>query len=854
MALDVTKAENGRIHGTLNAPLALGDQSPLLTAVADLVPGSMSRLEVELTPWKPAGFGDLPTELAFLGRVDVPISLTAVAMLDPGSRLAHADVEVRLGQGQLKIGRGDFPLSSGTIAIEGTADKIVITRGHLDLGVGLGEMPESIDFTGTVVDESERLTASLTAGFNRINIADLPRLWPIGIGGDARPWVIEHVTGGIATGGTATFVIESDEALHDVALTKATAELDASNAAFTWIDNVPPVEQADVHLHLLDPDTLDVLVTNGRQRISNRGADLLIQEGRLHIIGLSFRDQIAEIQTQIEGPVTSTLALLREPRLHLLSAHPIGVRIDGGEASAKLDIQLPLETKLRIDDVRIHANAHLTQAHVSNVAGGHELSDGTFDLIVDKDGLVLNGHASLANIPATFDGTMDFGTGGPDQIIQKMSVIGEPTATQLEAAGLQVRGVLSGPIPLTVVMIERRNGDGSVSIAGDLTNSLLEISPLAWKKPSGAIATATATLLMSHDRPTKVDRIAVRGDDLLLSGSANFTDGQIQSAQFDTIRVGRSRARGTVRIDANNKIYVILQGSVLDLSAKLIEKSTDAERSDTVPVTSPVWILDARFDRATLANGESATDVLAKAVGAGATIGSLDAIGSILDGGDFAVKIAPSGGKRRLSVDAKDAGRFLRGMDAIRAMQSGHLVINAVFGDPLGFHPLAGTALIDNVVVRNSPVLGKLLQAITLYGLVDVLRGPGITFSHIVVPFHYDGSDLYLKDARAENPSLGLTANGQIGLSSGQTTITGTIVPAYFFNSMLGQLPLVGKLFSPEKGGGVFAARFGLGGSVDDPNVSINPVSVLTPGFLREIFGVFDKPNQGASVVLPTSR
>ena len=41
---------------------------------------------------------------------------------------------------------------------------------------------------------------------------------------------------------------------------------------------------------------------------------------------------------------------------------------------------------------------------------------------------------------------------------------------------------------------------------------------------------------------------------------------------------------------------------------------------------------------------------------------------------------------------------------------------------------------------------------------------------------------------------------------------------------------------------GVFAARFGLDGSIDDPSISFNPVSALTPGFLRDIFSIFDKP------------
>jgi len=173
-------------------------------------------------------------------------------------------------------------------------------------------------------------------------------------------------------------------------------------------------------------------------------------------------------------------------------------------------------------------------------------------------------------------------------------------------------------------------------------------------------------------------------------------------------------------------------------------------------------------------------------------------------------------------------------------MQSGHLTIDGMLDTPSGLSPLVGSVLIDDVIVRNSPVLGKLLQGITLYGLVDALSGPGMTFSRVVAPFRYDGDDLVLNDAHAANPSLGLTAKGRIGLSSGQLSIAGTIVPAYFFNSLLGQLPLVGRLFSPEKGGGLFAARFGLDGPIDDPTITINPISALTPGFLRDIFGIFE--------------
>jgi hypothetical protein len=286
---------------------------------------------------------------------------------------------------------------------------------------------------------------------------------------------------------------------------------------------------------------------------------------------------------------------------------------------------------------------------------------------------------------------------------------------------------------------------------------------------------------------------------------------------------------------------VALQGDQIDLSAKLTEKTQGSGKSEANPATTPAWTFDARFDHAILANGEAAHGVRVTASGGGGLIRLLDAGGVVGAGGGFSVAIQSSGGGRHLLVDAKDAGSFLLGMDVVHGMRSGHLAIDGVLDTPLGLHPLVATATIDNIVIKNSPALGKLLQAITLYGLVDALRGPGMGFTHIIVPFRYDGSDLHVDGAQAFNSSLGLTATGRIGVSSDLVSMTGTIVPAYFFNSMLGNLPLVGKLFSPEKGGGVFAARFGLDGKIDDPTVSINPISALTPGFLRGIFGVFDR-------------
>jgi hypothetical protein len=116
------------------------------------------------------------------------------------------------------------------------------------------------------------------------------------------------------------------------------------------------------------------------------------------------------------------------------------------------------------------------------------------------------------------------------------------------------------------------------------------------------------------------------------------------------------------------------------------------------------------------------------------------------------------------------------------------------------------------------------------------VQGPGLGFTRLVAPFRLEGDTLELTSARAYSSSLGLTAKGHFDLAANTLDVQGTIVPIYFFNSLLGSLPLVGELFSPEKGGGLFAASYGLHGALADPTVRVNPLTVLTPGYLRGIF------------------
>ena len=52
----------------------------------------------------------------------------------------------------------------------------------------------------------------------------------------------------------------------------------------------------------------------------------------------------------------------------------------------------------------------------------------------------------------------------------------------------------------------------------------------------------------------------------------------------------------------------------------------------------------------------------------------------------------------------------------------------------------------------------------------------------------------------------------------------------------LSKIPLIGQLLSGGKHEGLFGMSFTIKGTRQDPQTSVNPLSALTPGFLRKIF------------------
>jgi hypothetical protein len=387
-------------------------------------------------------------------------------------------------------------------------------------------------------------------------------------------------------------------------------------------------------------------------------------------------------------------------------------------------------------------------------------------------------------------------------------------------------------------------------------------NPAGWEKPQGAPGAAEAVLRLQGDALLSADGMRLDAEDLSLRGGrALFGAGgrRLEQVEFAEGVFGASRFAGTVQrpsgdgTAAGDAWRAVLRGPLLDLRPFLAsgprrgrrggDAATDPDSDGrSLPVT-----LDLRFDRALAGEKGEFAGVRAGAwFDSGGTLRAAHADGRTATppsggGGAFELSLQPEGARRVLRVSAEDGGAFLRAVD-VGSIRGGRLAVNGVFEETRPGAALSGTAELDGFVLRDAPAAAKVLQAMTLYGMVEAIQGgDGLVFSRLVAPFALTPEALVLRDARAFSASLGVTAKGRILRERRVAEVEGTIVPAYVFNSLLGRVPLLGRLFSPEAGGGLFAATYRVQGPLDEPTVSVNPLAALTPGFLRGLFGIFEQ-------------
>jgi hypothetical protein len=841
---DFLRLPNGGVSGQAKLNLAVADIHATLALSADLRPDG-THLWGSTTRVSPAALSRVAPQIAALGALDAPVATSFDAVVGPELSPRSARLTLSIGAGSLAAGNGRVALQSAELVFSAKPAAITLESMRVATAQIAGKAkPPVLTGSARAALESGRVHASFDLSVDGVAMADLSDYWPDGVAKGSRGWLTQNIVAGLAHDAHVAGAFDAKPDFSDVQVTALSGGLQAEDVSVFWLRPIPPVTHGKARLTIEGPDKIHIAIDAAEQDQLRLAAGSSVD-----ITKLTQAHQFGDIDVHIEGPLDTALTLLNHPRLKLLARSGIDFTGASGTAQARLQMHLPLEDRVTMDDIATHASAELSDVHLAKIADERDLDHGRLSIKVTNDGLKLSGHGDFGGIPTDLALDMSFLDGPSDQVLQHVTADGTATPAQLTQFALPgglIRRFSGGTTAIHADYAARRNRTSTLQIDADLSQSTLT-SPFGWNKQPGPSAAAGVRFAFSKGALVGVDRLHAEGPGLLIASHVQLAGEHMNALVLDRLELGRTRAHGRIGFPATaaDPVVVSLSGAMLDVSGYFAE--SQAERAQTVPTseaTSPPtpsqrgqrWRADLDFAQVVLAKGKIFAPVSVSAENDGLHLERA----AIRAGaaGDITASITPEAATRRLEVRSADAGLFLRAMGVADNLEGGTLELDGVFADALPDDPLTGTARLQNFTLRTAPAIGRLLQAMTLYGLTDALRGPGLHFSKLEAPFRWQHRVLTLRNARAFSPSLGLTAEGDIDLGRRVAAVKGTVVPAYFFNQLLGRLPLIGKIFSPEKGGGVFAARYSVTGPLADPKVGVNPLSALTPGFLREGFGL----------------
>lgn len=838
------------------------------------------KLDVGFANLNPRLFARIHPRLDLGSFVDAPVSGTVTATALAGGEIPEAEFVLSTGAGHiLASGIADFELPIEFAGLRGRFDQARATALIEELSVefpkkGVIRLPDPVNhgfplrglkLTGRYFLDFDRLdiaklsleldgpTATLTGSVQEIGgdtefeidgvINDVPfdrltEFWPAQWGEDPRNWIFANMAGGTFSEATVRLFGTYNES-NGFSVSAINGGIAIDDTQVTYLEGLPPAVGVSGRAKY-NAKRFDIAVTGGTSNGLN------VRGGTVVFTGLDGFDQFADIDVIVDGPLQNALSLIEMEPLKFASAAGVDPAAMDGATSTRLKLRFLAERDLTIDEVEIEAKSALRDVRAGGLFYGFDLLNGQLDLEVDRDGMNLTGRVRVAGADAQVGWRMNFA--GDPAVRSRQTIKARLDAEQRRRVfGLEPQMFgqvfLDGPTDIEAVLVRDREGIGELSIDVGLTGAELAIPRFGWRKKAGAQARGNITARLDGGTLLDVPSFSIGGGGLEIKGSAGIRDGDLRRVTIDRLAFGETDLSGII-VPGDDAWDMDIRGPKLDLTAWLdTDDGADEEQERTASMT-----ISLNFDTVRLQPKRTLANVAGALVFDGRLWRRMELQAALDGGGSLKLDLRSGNGRRSLKIQSDDAGAVLRTFDLYDEVVGGNLLVEGVYHDDEPKQPLAGRATIRDFRVTDTPVLARLLSLASLTGFLKLLTGEGLAFTTLNVPFVDRGGVIAVTDALAIGP-LGFTASGAIDTDASTMDLSGTIVPAYVINSLLdsvlGRLPIIGQVLTGgEEGGGVFAADYSVRGMIEEPDVKINPLSALTPGFLRKFFEFFEQKSE----------
>lgn len=778
--------------------------------------------QFQLTKFDPAA---LSMRVPEAKRARLLLDGVLLATFDRRGKILSARLEAAAGAGSLSLPEfypGDLAVTAAQIRAryDHAADSVELERLVVDLGGPV------LRATARLTGLGERGLVEAEATVEGMEADRLAAFWPAGLGKNARTWVTQNISAGTVREARIKLTGELRD-LDAFTVRSVAGGLAYENLSVRYLSPMPAVRGVR-GTATFSESRFDLAITGGTLDA------LRVGPSTVALTGLDNDRERADIEVVITGPVKDAIRLIDSKPLGYASK--IGLGLDGiaGDAAIRLRLAFPLSSNLKMEQVAVSTAANLRGVTVPKVIRGWDVTEAKGALALDGRGMTIKGDGKLQGSPVSFEWRENFDDA--PAVRRRFDVTGRIDDAGRRALALPLQDKASGPIGAVVVAEQRPNGASDIEVRLDLASAQVQFEEIAWKKAAGKPATAKFFLRLDRDRLHTLDRLEASADDLDLRGRIEFDrEGEITLMDLPRLKVGASTVDVKVGRAQPRGYDVRIEGPVLDLRPLF-----DSEGQVPQPKKAgPPLAVRMAVEQLRLSDDRAFSAVRASLNSDGTRWQTIGAEGRVGTEGQFALNMTAAAGDRHaFQLTSRDAGAMLRALNFYDNVIGGQLLLKGTVDVEGKGLPFEGDLEISDFQVVKAPILARLATLASFSGLVETLSGSGIGFSKLTAKLSQDERRLVIADALAAG-AVGITVHGWIERKTDVAELEGTAVPAYAINRVIGAIPLLGALITGGQNEGIVAADFRISGPLDSPEVTVNPLSALAPGFLRRIVRLF---------------
>jgi hypothetical protein len=698
---------------------------------------------------------------------------------------------------------------------------VVFEQGALDFrvrldpfGIDIGQVSlihhgERLQASGRVEAEPEGWSVAVDAALDQIAHDRLLALWPAKIVPKTRLWVSENVQEGLLSNVRAGFrLVPGAEPLFSLGY-------HYSGADVRFLKTLPPIQNGRGY-SVVEGKSYTLVLEEGQ--VTAKSGGLIDVAGSVFAVpDVTEKPARAKIALKATGALEAALSLLDEKPFEFLTKANLPTALGKGRAEVVASLTLPLQKGTTIKDVDFNVSGKITGFHSDRLVPGRLLRADRLSILVTPQGMEIAGKGLLQSMP--FDATYT------KKFIPEFKGMSQITGTaelsSKAAASLGValpEGLLAGRGSADIMVDLHQGQPPQLSLRSGLVGLQMAIPALGWSK--AARSDGQLALDITLGNPAKVDSITLEASGLRATGSISLVaDGSLDVARFSSVRLGQwLDASAELQGRGKGRAFgVAVTGGSVDIRG-LPPRHGQGGEANGAPIA-------LALDRLTIADGLSLTGFRSSIVPGG------DGVAGEFTGrvnGQIGVKgsLAPSANGTSVRLRSDDAGAVFSAANIFPNAQGGTMELILLPTEAAGSYD--GDLTMHDIRIRKAPALAELINAISVVGLLEQMNGPGLQFSEAEASFSLTPRAIHINRASAVGASLGVSASGLIVLNGGRLDLQGVISPIYLLNA-------IGSIFT-RKGEGLFGFNYTIKGTAKQPDVSVNPLSILTPGMFREIF------------------